>query len=540
MSQLLLHKEDALVGADLTPAYQALKQDVAVVSAMFRKKEDINKMAKSILKHRIQTLTGRSMKIIEEEMNYKPLDPNETGMNEQVLRKLAHCLVLQANGDLPPVTADRTPAVAAPAPAPAVAAPDSSRKRPANGLPHAEAKPPKSARRSIAVVTPLDKPSEMSSLVGTPKRAGRRSLAVTSSSSGPLPPELDRPANPTPGRASRKSRLDESVSSEASVALRCPGPAATQETKLAVIQYEEEEDEAEDEEIPNPTPLMRELMQKRKSMAATAGGAAAKRSPAKAARSPPAKTKKATAVAVPPPSPGPRPEFIGTSGSRVYLMRGQPLELNLSKVRATLPLSANFPGAHLTVVHTPAEFTPTELFLIGKMIKTLNMEAGLASFVLLVGTGLINVHLNMEALKRHTQHVQFLTFHREDANKGVETGLLRETTSHFLAGYFFPGCEAADSSPPTKMVRDNYTTCFRTDGIEHLEKSIIDCFSEPGEWLLDLYCGTRKLSLAAAEAGRNAVAVHHDPDQLDEVGNYLRTLSIESDPTYRVKDGLVL
>ena len=40
-------------------------------------------------------------------MNYVPLDPNETGMNEQVLRKLAHCLILQANGELPPVTADR-------------------------------------------------------------------------------------------------------------------------------------------------------------------------------------------------------------------------------------------------------------------------------------------------------------------------------------------------------------------------------------------------------------------------------------------------
>jgi hypothetical protein len=43
----------------------------------------------------------------------------------------------------------------------------------------------------------------------------------------------------------------------------------------------------------------------------------------------------------------------------------------------------------------------------------------------------------------------------------VETGLLRETTSFFLAAYFFPGCEAAGSVPPTKMVRDTYTTCFR-------------------------------------------------------------------------------
>ena len=37
-------------------------------------------------------------------MSYVPLDPNETGMNEQVLRKLAHCLILLANGELPPAT----------------------------------------------------------------------------------------------------------------------------------------------------------------------------------------------------------------------------------------------------------------------------------------------------------------------------------------------------------------------------------------------------------------------------------------------------
>jgi hypothetical protein len=40
-----------------------------------------------------------------------------------------------------------------------------------------------------------------------------------------------------------------------------------------------------------------------------------------------------------------------------------------------------------SVVHTPADWTPTELFLIGKMVKTLNLEAGLPNFVLLVGTG---------------------------------------------------------------------------------------------------------------------------------------------------------
>ena len=70
-------------------------------------------------------------------------------------------------------------------------------------------------------------------------------------------------------------------------------------------------------------------------------------------------------------------------------------------------------------------------------MKKLNKEAGLNSFVLLVGTGLQNVHMSIEALQRyqkkstlsqpkvkcetpirHTKHTQFLTFHRSDANLG--------------------------------------------------------------------------------------------------------------------------
>lgn len=45
----------------------------------------------------------------------------------------------------------------------------------------------------------------------------------------------------------------------------------------------------------------------------------------------------------------------------------------------------------------------------------------------------------------------------------------------------------------------------RTDGTAHLERSI-DCFSETGEWLLDLCCGARQLSLAAAEKEGSAIA----------------------------------
>ena len=35
-------------------------------------------------------------------MNYKPADVNEIGINHEVLKKLAHCLILLAEGQLQP------------------------------------------------------------------------------------------------------------------------------------------------------------------------------------------------------------------------------------------------------------------------------------------------------------------------------------------------------------------------------------------------------------------------------------------------------
>ena len=34
------------------------------------------------------------------------------------------------------------------------------------------------------------------------------------------------------------------------------------------------------------------------------------------------------------------------------------------------------------------------------------------------------------------------------------------------------------------QVRDGFTTCFMTNNTEHLESSILECFSEPGQYLL--------------------------------------------------------
>ena len=37
---------------------------------------------------------------VQEEMDYQPVDINETGMNIDVMKKLAHCLILLAEGEL--------------------------------------------------------------------------------------------------------------------------------------------------------------------------------------------------------------------------------------------------------------------------------------------------------------------------------------------------------------------------------------------------------------------------------------------------------
>jgi len=547
--QVLLADTAGLVGADLTPAYRAVRsgQSPAGLVPRFKKKEDISSMAKSILKHKIQTLTGKSVKTIEEEMKYQPKDPNEPSMDIDTMRRLAASLVLLSNQELPHYADIEVPEAVPVKP---------GSKRSSSSHMEADVSKPKAGRRSLAVDNSIT--STASSAVS--KAKSRRSIAVI-----PTPDKVDPPvrkgrkslsvvpstemASSSLSRSSRRSvsgasasksngvtHTNGNMSSASSVSLsvtNCLGPATSQAENLALLEEEEEDEEQGqadllDSSLANPTPMMKEMLKKRKSLAPKSKSTV--KSPVKA--KPPSPIR--------PPSPVPRADFVGANNSHTYLVAGDPMDLKFAKLTSTLPLSAQFQGAHLTVVHTPADWNPTEIFQVSKQIKQLNKEAGLPSYVVLIGTGLHNVHMNMEALMRHTQHVQFVTFHREDANTSVETGKLRETTSFFLAAYFFPGCEKSGSKLPAKMVRDGYTTCFRTDGTAHLERSIIDCFSETGEWLLDLCCGSRQLSLAAAEKGRSAIALHNDGAALEDLGNFLRTLSLKSDETYRDKDGIVL
>jgi len=546
--QVLLSDSAGLVGADLTPAYRAVRsgQSPSGLVPRFKKKEDIFSMAKSILKHKIQTLTGKSVKTIEEEMKYQPKDPNEPSMDIDTMRRLAASLVLLSNQELPHYADIEVPEAVPVKP---------GSKRTSSSQMEADVSKPKAGRRSLAVdnsitstaSSAVSKAKSRRSIavlptpekVDLPVRKGRKSLSVmpsTEIASSSLPRNNRRSVTgASASKINGVAHTNGNTSSASSVSLsvtNCLGPTTSQAENLALLEEEEEvQDEAEplDSSLANPTPMMKEMLKKRKSLAPKTPKSTVK-SPVKA--KPPSPIR--------PPSPAPRADFVGANNSHTYLVTGDPMDLKFAKLSSTLPLSAQFPGAHLTVVHTPADWNPTEIFQVSKQIKLLNKEAGLPSYVVLIGTGLHNVHMNMEALMRHTQHVQFVTFHREDANTSVETGKLRETTSFFLVAYFFPGCEKSGSKLPAKMVRDGYTTCFRTDGTAHLERSIIDCFSETGEWLLDLCCGSRQLSLAAAEKGRSAIALHNDGAALEDLGNFLRTLSLRTDETYRDKDGIVL
>ena len=60
------------------------------------------------------------------------------------------------------------------------------------------------------------------------------------------------------------------------------------------------------------------------------------------------------------------------------------------------------------------------------------------------------------------------------------------------------GCDKEGVTPSVPMVRPNLTTCFRTKNIEDLENTIIHSFSEEGDWILDICCGRRELSLVGA------------------------------------------
>lgn len=293
------------------------------------------------------------------------------------------------------------------------------------------------------------------------------------------------------------------------------------------------EDEDDDLGLDNPTPYMKEV--KRKSMMVTK-----KLSPVKVI----AKNVNITKIAKP---TQPKMGFTGTTffaesgdeeSCQIYLMQSDPMDLEFKSIRKAVP---KFPGSNLTVLHTPIEWDPTHVFNLTKLVKTLNKSAKLDTFLMLVGCGLDNVHMYKEALRRHTGHVQFVVFERQDMNvKTNHFGRLRETTAYFLLAYFFPGCQDEESVPPIKMVRDGFTNCIKTDNTEDLENRIIEAFSEQGDWVLDLCCKSRELSLAAQKTGRFALAVDPERENLMHLRDKALAIAKFHDKNFTNKDGVII
>ena len=91
------------------------------------------------------------------------------------------------------------------------------------------------------------------------------------------------------------------------------------------------------------------------------------------------------------------------------------------------------------------------------------------------------------------------------------------------------------------MVRAGGTTCFHTKSSEDLENNIVHSLSEEGDWIIDLCCAGRELSLAAQKMGRNAIAMHNDPIGLVSLHKKASAIAKHHDNTFRLgTDGVIL
>ena len=82
-------------------------------------------------------------------------------------------------------------------------------------------------------------------------------------------------------------------------------------------------------------------------------------------------------------------------------------------------------------------------------------------------------------------------------------------------------------------MRAGASTVIRTASVEDLENNIVHAFSEEGDWILDYACKKRELTLAAQKAGRNAVALDDDEDNLAAIEEKAAPIAAYHDRTFR-------
>lgn len=494
----VLTDEKALVGRDLELVFRHFQassndrekeQQEQEEEFRFKKKESVSTIAKSLLKHRLQTLTGQSMTEIQVRLGYD-LIRDGNGMGVTDMRRLAKLMLKHAHGQLGPPPATPNPRKRPPEPAgptvaiePEVAAPEPASKR------------SRSSRRSIV----NDRPQMTA--------RSRRSLA----------PEALRSALATPTPAGPL----------------VPEPKSDQ---LEVLAENEPENDDYDLGLENPTPAMIALKRKslnQRSAKVTLGQFKAPKAVVVAqsrVKARPLRTNLPGAVF--------EDENGQTRRCHVTLIQGVSITLKHASLVALMP---EFRGAHLSMVHTPAEWGRGDMSNMIQCIRTTNQEAGLPCFLVLVGCAPITLPIYLDALQRHTQHVQCLVIDRQDQNLDQATnGKLRETCSYFLLAYFFPGCLEAQSQVPFPMVRKDMTTCFLTQSVEHLENTIIHALTVEGDCVLDLCCRGRELSLAAQKMGRFAVAIDEDAEKLQSLKEKAKAIATHHDKTFKGADVQVL
>ena len=185
-----------------------LEAPIGIV-ARFKKKEDIGRMTKSILKHKIQTLTGKSIKNLEEEMGYKAKNPNESSMDVETMRSLASSLVLLACDELPDYM-------------------------------------------DISPTRGIKRPASSSAEAGTSaSKASRRSL-----------PSAEKPRTPSKSRTSKTDLNQNAGSSVSQVSMSvtiCLGPNKDMTDHLVAVQ----EEAGANPSVANPTPAMKEMLERR-------------------------------------------------------------------------------------------------------------------------------------------------------------------------------------------------------------------------------------------------------------------------------------
>ena len=541
----MISDEEALVGKSLDNVFAHFRDRAAAAGALvdlestkFRKKDlPLSQGIKSTLKHRIQAATGRQFKDIEEELGYSQVKHGTT-MSVPDIRILASLIILEGNGAL-----EKKMQAAAGPPSdvvengrPGTSGAGRKRKSESVSTPAAEAdssagpgkRARSSGRKSIASVHQL---------TPVPKRATpRRSLAV----SMPIPEERDPDPDNIPEEQDLNMGLENPTPNMLAVAKRrsvaavggnfCGNTTTTKRGKSPAARRS----------LAVPAAIPEEKTTPKKAVSPAARRPAAIPEQKKKT---PKTTPKRPVLGLSAPLPKPATKWFTGKAFEAGRQRGEHCKIYLAKANTTDPNCLkldsvryeipDFPGANLTLLHTLAEWGPPEVFSAVMSIRSMNRGAGLNSFLVLVGCGISNVHMYREALLRQTRHVQFVVFEREDADPGADWRL-RDTCSYFLLAYFFPGCDKLSvAGPPSQMVRDGAGTCIRTASVEDLENNIVHVFSEEGDWVLDYACKKRELTLAAQKAGRNAIALDDDEDNLAAIEDKAAPIAAYHDYTFR-------